>query len=77
MWNRTLGWALLAVSLALGCTYFIDLSRAIILRGASLEEFRQHLFVLAAMGIGLLFCVRCASGRSRAELSGASMGVDS
>jgi ABC-2 type transport system permease protein len=34
-------------------TYFIELMRAIILRGASLAEFWQHLLILCGMGVGL------------------------
>ena len=34
-------------------TYFIELMRAIILRGASLMEFWQHLAILSVMGLGL------------------------
>jgi len=37
----------------LPATYFIELMRAIILRGASLGEFWQHLVILAGMGAGL------------------------
>jgi ABC-2 type transport system permease protein len=39
-------------------TYFIELARAIILRGASLAEFGQHLVILTAMGIAIFgLCV--------------------
>ena len=34
-------------------TYFIELMRAIILRGASLMEFWPHIVILAAMGVVL------------------------
>lgn len=42
------------VGACLPTTYFIELARAIILRGATLEEFGSHLVVLAGMGV-LLF----------------------
>jgi len=43
-------WFFYAISTVLPATYFIELMRAIILRGASLSEFWFHLTVLAAMG---------------------------
>jgi ABC-2 type transport system permease protein len=46
------------IGACLPTTYFIELARAIILRGASLQEFGSHLFVLAGMGLGLIaLCV--------------------
>lgn len=42
-----------AIGACLPATYFIDLMRAIILRGASLVEFWFNIAMLAAMGLGL------------------------
>ena len=47
-----------ALSTILPATYFIELMRAIILRGASFMEFWRHLLILAVMG-GVLFSL-CA-----------------
>lgn len=47
-----------AISTVLPATYFIELMRAIVLRGATLAEFWPHLAVLAGMG-ALLFAL-CA-----------------
>ena len=47
-----------ALSTILPATYFISLARAIILRGAHLSEYWQHLVILIGISI-LLFCV-CA-----------------
>ena len=46
-------WIFYAIGSLLPTTYFIELTRAIILRGASLAEFWSHLVVLAGMGMGL------------------------
>ena len=43
-------WILYAFSTLLPATYFIELMRAIILRGAGFLEFWRHLFILAVMG---------------------------
>jgi ABC-2 type transport system permease protein len=51
--RETMPWIFYAVGALLPATYFIELTRAIILRGASLAEFWLHLTVLAAMGLGL------------------------
>jgi ABC-2 type transport system permease protein len=48
--RETMPWFFYAISTVLPATYFIELMRAIILRGASLSEFWFHLTVLAAMG---------------------------
>lgn len=46
------------VGACLPTTYFIELARAIILRGASLSEFGSHLVILTGMGVGLFgLCV--------------------
>jgi len=49
----TMPWIFQALGSCLPATYFIELMRAIILRGASLGEFWLHLVVLSGMGVGL------------------------
>jgi ABC-2 type transport system permease protein len=49
----TMPWIFYAIGACLPTTYFIELMRAIILRGASLAEFWQHLVILSGMGLGL------------------------
>jgi ABC-2 type transport system permease protein len=56
--RETMPWIFYAIGSLLPTTYFIELMRAIILRGASLTEFWFHLVVLSGMGIGLF--VLCA-----------------
>jgi len=51
--RETMPWIFQAVGSCLPTTYFIELMRAIILRGATLAEFWFHLVVLAGMGVGL------------------------
>ena len=51
--RETMPWIFHALGSLLPTTYFIELSRAIILRGASLTEFWSHLAILAAMALGL------------------------
>ncbi len=51
--RETMPWIFHALGSCLPTTYFIELSRAIILRGASLGEFARHLAILAAMGAAL------------------------
>jgi ABC-type multidrug transport system permease subunit len=46
------------ISTILPTTYYIEILRAVILRGATLQEFGQHLLVLAGMGL-ILFSL-CA-----------------
>ncbi len=47
-----------AISTAIPATYYIELERALILRGAGLGDFWFNLVMLAAMGAGLFaFCV--------------------
>ncbi|HPU57412.1 MAG TPA: ABC transporter permease, partial [Verrucomicrobiota bacterium] len=54
----TMPWIFQALGAALPATYFIELMRAIILRGATMVEFWQHLAILAGMGAGLfVLCV--------------------
>jgi ABC-2 type transport system permease protein len=54
----TMPWIFYAIGSCLPTTYFIELMRAIILRGASLTEFWHHLAILSGMGM-LLFAL-CA-----------------
>jgi len=56
--RETMPWIFYAISTLLPATYFIELMRAIILRGATLLEFWRHLLILAIMG-GVLFSL-CA-----------------
>jgi len=51
--RETMPWIFFAVGACLPTTYFIELTRAIILRGASLTEFWLHLVILTAMGLTL------------------------
>lgn len=54
----TMPWIFQAIGACLPTTYFIDLSRAIVLRGADLDGFGRHLVILGGMGLGLF--VLCA-----------------
>jgi ABC-2 type transport system permease protein len=56
--RETMPWIFYAISTLLPLTYFIELMRGIILRGASILEFWRHLLILAAMG-GVFFSL-CA-----------------
>ena len=56
--RETMPWIFYAISTFLPLTYFIELTRAIVLRGATLAEFWRHLLILALMG-GFLFTL-CA-----------------
>jgi ABC-2 type transport system permease protein len=56
--RETMPWIFYAISTLLPATYFIELMRAIILRGATFFEFWRHLLILAVMG-GVLFSL-CA-----------------
>jgi ABC-2 type transport system permease protein len=51
--RATMPWIFQALGAVLPATYFIELMRAIILRGASLLEFWKHLAILAGMAVGL------------------------
>jgi ABC-2 type transport system permease protein len=42
-----------AIGSVLPATYYIELERAIVLRGAALSEFAGNVAILAAMGFGL------------------------
>jgi ABC-2 type transport system permease protein len=51
--RETMPWIFQAIGAALPTTYFIELMRAIILRGASLEEFWINIVVMTGMGLAL------------------------
>jgi len=51
--RETMPWFFYAISTLLPATYFIELMRAIILRGASFTEYWRNYVILAGMGIGL------------------------
>ena len=51
--RETMPWIFRALGSCLPTTYFIELMRAIILRGAGLAEFWPHIVVLAGMGVAL------------------------
>jgi ABC-2 type transport system permease protein len=51
--RETMPWIFWAIGAVLPATYFIELMRAIILRGAGLAEFWFHIVILSAMGFGL------------------------
>jgi len=51
--RETMPWIFYAIGSALPTTYFIELERAIILRGASLADFGNHLIILGGMGVVL------------------------
>jgi len=46
-------WFFYGISTCLPATYFIELMRAIILRGATLSEFWFNIAVLGFMGLGI------------------------
>ena len=56
--RETMPWIFQAVGALLPLTYFVELTRAIVLRGATFLEFWRHLVILAVMG-GTLFSL-CA-----------------
>jgi len=49
--RETLPWIFYAISTVLPATYFIDLMRAIVLRGAGYADVARSLFILAGMGV--------------------------
>src|SRR5690348_15142912 len=51
--RETMPWLFYGIGTLLPTTYFIELMRAIILRGATLTEFWSHLLILGGMGFGL------------------------
>jgi ABC-2 type transport system permease protein len=54
--RETMPWIFYAIGAVLPTTYFIDLMRAIILRGANLFEYWPSLAIMSIMAV-LLFCV--------------------
>src|SRR5713101_9582132 len=50
--RETMPWIFYAIGACLPTTYFIELMRGIVLRGASLSDFWLNLVVLVAMGLG-------------------------
>lgn len=56
--RETMPWIFYAISTTMPSTYYIELLRAIILRGATFSEFWEHIAILAGMG-AVLF-VLCA-----------------
>jgi ABC-type multidrug transport system permease subunit len=51
--RETMPWIFYAIGAVLPTTYFIDLLRGIILRGATLGDFWRELLILAGMGMAL------------------------
>jgi len=51
--RETMPWIFYAISTVLPATYFIDLMRAIILRGATFADFGAQMLVLGTMGVVL------------------------
>src|SRR5437016_10899054 len=52
--RETMPWIFYAIGSALPATYYIELERAIVLRGAGLADFGLNILVLAGMGLLLL-----------------------
>jgi ABC-2 type transport system permease protein len=51
--RETMPWIFWAIGVLLPATYYIELQRAIVLRGAGLADFWVNIVVLAGMGIGV------------------------
>ncbi len=51
--RETMPWIFYAVGTVLPATYYIELQRAIVLRGATLADFWVNVVVLAGMGLGV------------------------
>jgi ABC-2 type transport system permease protein len=51
--RETMPWIFYAIGSALPATYYIELERAIVLRGASLHDFWFNVVILGAMGLFL------------------------
>jgi ABC-2 type transport system permease protein len=62
--RETMPWIFYAIGAVLPTTYYIELLRAIILRGADLRDFANHLGILALMG-GVLFMLCSLRFRKR------------
>ena len=56
--RETMAWIFYVIGAVLPSTYYIELLRAIILRGATFLDFWQHIAILAAMGAALF--ILCA-----------------
>src|ERR1017187_5017243 len=52
--RETMPWIFYAVGAGLPATYYIELQRAIVLRGASLADFGSNIVVLAGMGLAVI-----------------------
>jgi ABC-type multidrug transport system permease subunit len=62
--RETMPWIFYSIGSVLPTTYYIELLRAIILRGADLRDFARHLGILAIMGV-LLFTLCTLRFRKR------------
>jgi ABC-2 type transport system permease protein len=51
--RETMPWIFYSIGSVLPATYYIELERAIVLRGANLADFWVNIVVLASMGVGL------------------------
>jgi len=51
--RETMPWIFYAIGAALPATYYIELERAIVLRGADLQDFWFNVVILGVMGLGL------------------------
>jgi ABC-2 type transport system permease protein len=52
--RETMPWIFYAIGSVLPATYYIELQRAFVLRGATLADFWPHILVLAGMGLALI-----------------------
>jgi ABC-2 type transport system permease protein len=51
--RETMPWIFYSIGSVLPATYYIELERAIVLRGANLADFWANIVVLGSMGVGL------------------------
>src|SRR5206468_5781557 len=51
--RETMPWIFYTIGSCLPATYYIELERAVVLRGASLHDFAFNVAILAAMGLAL------------------------
>ena len=65
--RETMPWIFYAIGAVLPATYYIELQRAIVLRGASLGDFWLNIVILAGMGWRSSACARCGSSRRSRE----------
>ena len=70
--RETMPWIFYAIGALLPATYYIELMRAIVLRGASLADFWLNIVVLAGMGWRCSACARCGSNRKLRDPTGQS-----